>query len=409
MLFPVRLHDAVDSTTVLRRLLPVLAGARGERRVAYARYDAARAVLDRRWTLLENGELDEGAVELEPQRLHTLLPDDAGGDRPLRPAESAPVWVLRDLLPGIDPEKHWIRVRAIAHDGALMGVLVVAEPRRFSLSRKGDGPVPAAGDVLEMALARAEALAAAGPVLSLAQPTGLAESVVERLRESERAVADARGELERTRARIDALERAAGGATELLMDAHVELDRRAAKHQRQTRVLFLLRKLLEKNAAGMEPRELAVEIVRTVAEAFGGGRCSLLLVDERAPERDLRLGAAIGLPPAVDAGEVRVALGSGISGEVARTRMPHIFRDPDDGDAGALVGDDWYTSDAFVSLPLVSRGRLLGVLNLTNFRTGTVDDSEVEQLRLVALCVGLLADHAALPERLFDAGSSLTP
>lgn len=403
MLFPVRLHDAVDSTTVLRRLLPVLAGAKGERRVAYARYDAERGVLDHRWTLSDSGQVEEAAIELEPARLHSLLLDDAGGDRPLRPAESAAVWVLRDLLPGIEPDRQWIQVRAIAHDGALMGVLVVAESRRFSFSRKGEGPVPAAGDVLEMALARAQALAAAGPAL---QPVGLAESVVERLKESERAVAEARGELERSRAKIDALERAAGGATELLMDAHVELDRRAARHQRQTRVLFLLRKLLEKNAAGMEPRELAVEIVRTVAEAFGGGRCSLLLVDDDAPAGgELRLGAAIGLPPAVDAGEVRVSLGSGISGEVARTRTAHVFRDAGDADAKTLVGDDWYTSDAFVSLPLVSRGRLLGVLNLTNFRAGTVDDSEVEQLRLVALCVGLLADHAGLAERLFDAGS----
>jgi putative methionine-R-sulfoxide reductase with GAF domain len=402
MLFPVRLHDAVDSTTVLARLLPVLAGARGERRVAYARFCAERGVLDRRWTLADNGQVDEAEIELEPQRLHSLLLDDAGGDRPLRPAESAAVWVLRDLLPGIDPDKQWIQVRAIAHDGALMGVLIVAEPRRFSFSRKGEGPVPAAGDVLEMALARAAALAKAGPAL---QSAGLAESLVERLKESERAVAEARGEVERNRAQMDALERAAGGATELLMDAHVELDRRAARHQRQTRVLFLLRKLLERNAAGIEPRELAVEIVRTVAEAFGGGRCSLLLVDEHAePGRELRLGAAIGLPPAVDAGEVRVPLGSGISGQVARTRTAHVFRDAGDADAAKLVGDDWYTSDAFVSMPLVSRGRLLGVLNLTNFRAGTVDDSELEQLRLVALCVGLLADHAALSERLFDAG-----
>jgi hypothetical protein len=42
------------------------------------------------------------------------------------------------------------------------------------------------------------------------------------------------------------------------------------------------------------------------------------------------------------------------------------------------------------------------VLNLTNFRAGTVDDSEVEQLRLVSLCVALLADHAGLSQRLFD-------
>ncbi|WP_420126178.1 GAF domain-containing protein [Longimicrobium sp.] len=404
MFFPVRLHDAVDLDTVLRRLLPVLAGPRGERRVAYAAYDAARAVFAKRWTLAEAGRVDEAAIELEPSRLHSLLMDDAGGDRPLRPADSIVVWVLRDLLPGIEPDRNTIRVRAIAHDGALLGALLVAEPRRFMGRKDDEGSVAAAGDVLEMALARAIALDAAGPALPMGQGTGLTESVVERLKESERAVADARGEVERTRPRIDALERATAGATELLMEAHVELDRRTAKHQRQTRVLFLLRKLLDRSAAGdLEPTELAVEIVRTVAEAFGGGRCSLLLVDEASPGRELRLGAAVGLPPALDAGEVRIPQGTGISGEVARTRMPVVVRDPQDRSGGALMGDDWYTSDAFVSLPLVSRGRMLGVLNLTNFRAGTVDDTEVEQLRLVSLCVALLADHAGLSERLFAA------
>jgi putative methionine-R-sulfoxide reductase with GAF domain len=386
MFFPVRLHDAVDLDTVLRRLLPVLAGPRGERRVAYAAYDPARGVFTKRWTLGEGGRVDEAAVELEPSRLHSLLMDDAGGDRPLRPADSIVIWVLKDLLPGID-------------------ALIVAEPRRFIGRKDDEGSVAAAGDVLEMALARAIALDAAGPALG--QSAGLTESVVERLKASERAVAEARSEVERSGARLEALERAAGGATELLMDAHVELDRRAAKHQRQTRVLFLLRKLLDRSAAGdLEPTELAVEIVRTVAEAFGGGRCSLLLVDEASDERELRLGAAVGLPPALDAGEVRVSLGSGISGEVARTRMPVVVRDPEDKSGGALMGDDWYTSDAFVSLPLVSRGRLLGVLNLTNFRAGTVDDTEVEQLRLVSLCVALLADHAGLAERLFATPAS---
>lgn len=397
MFLPVRLHDAVDPETVLHRLLPVLARARGERRVAYAAFDPARGALTRRWAVLESGAVDEAPVELEPARLHSLLMDDAGGDRPLRPAESAPAWAIRDLLPGVDPERVWIRVRAIAHDGALLGALVVAEPRRFSLSRRAEGPVPAAGDVLEMALARAQSLRAAAPAVSLA------ESVAERVRESDRAAEALRAELERAQARLDALERAAGGATELLMDAHVDLDRRTARHQRQTRVLFLLRKLMERNAEGAEPRELAVEIVRTVAEAFGGGRCSLLLVDERSAGRELRLGAALGLPPAVDADGVRVPLGTGISGQVARTRTPLVVRDPDEGDAASLVRDDWYTTDAFVSLPLVSRGRLLGVLNVTNFRSGTVDDAEVEQLRLISLCVALLADHAALSERLFHA------
>ena len=188
------------------------------------------------------------------------------------------------------------------------------------------------------------------------------------------------------------------------MDAHVELDRRAAKHQRQTRVLFLLRKLLDRNAAGMEPTRAGGGdrphrgrgVRRRALLAAAGGRA-------RRPSATCAWAPPSACRPRWTRARCACPLGSGIAGEVARTRMPTSWSATRRTSAGgSLVGDDWYTSDAFVSLPLVSRGRLLGVLNLTNFRAGTVDDTEVEQLRLVALCVALLADHAGLSERLFD-------
>jgi signal transduction protein with GAF and PtsI domain len=130
----------------------------------------------------------------------------------------------------------------------------------------------------------------------------------------------------------------------------------------------------------------------------------MLLIDAHDPAApELRLCAGVGLPPVVDGASLRVPLGTGISGEVARSGIAVVVRDPAEGDPHRLVGDEWYTGDAFVSLPLVCRGQLLGVLNITNFRSGTVDDYEVEQLRLVALCVGLLVDHAGLRERVFEA------
>ena len=404
----VRLHDAVDSETVLRRLLPVLAGARGERRVAYAEYDAATGMLVRRWSTPEQGgEVDDGALELEPERLHALLGDDAGADRPLRPIDSAPAWCIRDLLPGLEVERHAVRARAIAHDGRWLGVFVVAEPRRWSLPgvsrRGGEESVEAGADVLELCLGRALVLreraraeeARAEAVRSL---SGLS---MERVQENERMAAEARQEVESLRARMEALERAAASATEMLMDAHVEIDRRAARHQRQTRVLYLLRRLLERSAAGLPPQELAGEIVKTVSESFGGGRCSLLLIDEAGDAPELRLAGAVGLPPMVGSDSVRVPIGRGISGSVASTRMALVVRDPEEGIVHPLMRDAWYTGPAFVSLPLCCRGQLLGVLNVSNFRTGTVDDYEVEQLRLMALCVGLLVDHAGLVDRLF--------
>ncbi|HEX6749746.1 MAG TPA: GAF domain-containing protein [Longimicrobium sp.] len=405
----VRLHDAVDDETVLRRLLPVL--AHGGRRVAYAAYDDATAVLVHRWASTDDGGVDEAPLELEPGRLHALLGDDAGGDRPLRPVDSAAAWVLKDLLPGLEPEKYWVRARAVAHDGRWLGVFVVAEPRRRMLARRSDDSMDAGGDVLELCLSRALLLrereaaeeARAQAVRSLAMASATQPAPAERPlpHEEETALVEARRDLEGMRARMEALEAAAASATEMLMEAHVEIDRRAQRHQRQTRVLYLLRKLMERSAQGLPPAELADEIVKTVSEAFGGNRCSLLLIDEGGDGPELRLCAAVGLPPMIESDRVRVPMGRGISGTVASSRMPLVVRDPDEGVTHPLMRDAWYTGPAFVSLPLLCRGRLLGVLNLSNFRAGTVDDYEVEQLRLVALCVGLLADHAGLGERLF--------
>jgi signal transduction protein with GAF and PtsI domain len=399
----VRLHDAVDQDTVLRRMLPVLAGARGERRATYAAYDETAHVLVHRWTAADDGEVEEARLELEPERLHALLADDAGGDRPLRPVDSAPQWVLKDLVPGIDPDKWWIRARAVSHDGRWLGVLVLAEPRRRMLARKADETMDAGGDVLELCLSRALMLrerqqaeeARAQAVRSLVADPG------DRVRAAEAAAATARRDLESFRARVQALELAAERATGLLMEAHVDIDRRAQRHQRQTRVLYLLRKLLERSTQGMPPRELADEVVKTVSEAFGGSRCSLLLIDEHEGAPELRLCAAVGLPPMIDGDSVRIPLGRGISGAVASSRTALVVRDPDEGVTHPLMRDAWYTGPAFVSLPLLCRGQLLGVLNLSNFRAGTVDDYEVEQLRLIALCVGLLVDHAGLRGRLF--------
>jgi signal transduction protein with GAF and PtsI domain len=311
--------------------------------------------------------------------------------------------VLKDLVPGIDPDKWWIRARAVSHDGRWLGVLVLAEPRRRMLARKADETMDAGGDVLELCLSRALMLrerqqaeeARAQAVRSLVADPG------DRVRAAEAAAATARRDLESFRARVQALELAAERATGLLMEAHVDIDRRAQRHQRQTRVLYLLRKLLERSTQGMPPRELADEVVKTVSEAFGGSRCSLLLIDEHEGAPELRLCAAVGLPPMIDGDSVRIPLGRGISGAVASSRTALVVRDPDEGVTHPLMRDAWYTGPAFVSLPLLCRGQLLGVLNLSNFRAGTVDDYEVEQLRLIALCVGLLVDHAGLRGRLF--------
>lgn len=405
MRFSVRLHDAVDTDTVLRRFLPVLAGERGERRVAFAELDPSSESLVHRWSTPADGqgEVEDGKIALEPARIHSLLADDSQGDRPLRPADSAPQWVLRDLMPGLDAERHWVRARSISHEGRWLGVLLIATPRRWWLPRKSDESMQAAGDLLELCLGRAWSLRGEdGAPAGLGGLAALALGGGERLRTVEREAEDVRRALETAQRRLEAMEVAAENATEMLIEAHIELDRRSTRARRQTRLLYLLRKLLERHAEQIPAPELAAEMVRTVSEAFEGHRCSLLLVDRGAPGgEELRVGAAVGFPAQIDHQQVRVPLGSGISGAVASTHAAVVVRDPIEAESHPLVGDEWYTGTAFVCLPLVSRGHVLGVLNLTNFREGTIDNTELEQLRLVALCVGLVADHARLAERLF--------
>ena len=85
MQLSIRLHDAVDPETVLGRILPVLAGSRAERGVTYARYEQSTGRLVRRWTATDGGAVESAPIDVEPERLHTLLSDDAMGDRPMRP------------------------------------------------------------------------------------------------------------------------------------------------------------------------------------------------------------------------------------------------------------------------------------------------------------------------------------
>jgi signal transduction protein with GAF and PtsI domain len=70
------------------------------------------------------------------------------------------------------------------------------------------------------------------------------------------------------------------------------------------------------------------------------------------------------------AGRVRVPMGSGVAGWVASHRRPVWMRESEDETPVAPTGVDHYNSDSFISMPLVHRNRLVGVLNLSNKRDG---------------------------------------
>lgn len=398
-----RLFDAADAETLVCRILGALASGRG-RQAAYAEFDAQTGTLSRRWCVAHGAEPGEARIALEPYRLHPLLRDDATGSRPLRPGDNAAPWVVAELLPGADPRRDMVRVRAISDGERWLGVLGIALPRG-PFSRTNLGEVEALGDVLELGLARL--LARPEPSVPAAQPAppppvveeGVERALRERVEALEAELARVNAALADARDAVGALDAAYGSATATLIDMNTEMVSRTSRLRRQTRLLYLFRKLLDEYSAGVSAEALATELVRFVSESSGGSRCSLLLGDPEAEGGVLRVAAARGLPESVDPRAVRVSLGSGIAGRVARTRTPVVVRDPVDRVRLPLVADEAYTGDAFVSLPVVCQERVVGVLNVTNFAEGTFDDSELAHMQLIAGWVALMLEHAQHVER----------
>ena len=101
-------------------------------------------------------------------------------------------------------------------------------------------------------------------------------------------------------------------------------------------------------------------------------------------------------PEAVDRLKLRV--GQGITGWVAEHREPAIvsqkaYADPRFKLFNELLEDRF---EAFLSVPLVSRGRLVGVLNLQNWAPHRYDDCEIGLISTIGFLVGAEIEMARL-------------
>ncbi len=105
------------------------------------------------------------------------------------------------------------------------------------------------------------------------------------------------------------------------------------------------------------------ELVRLAAEITASDACLVYLIDAAHDEVVLR---ASQIPHASELGSLRLHIGEGITGWVAEHKsvvsLPHsAARDSRFKPFGALVED---TYEAFLSVPLVSGGEVIGVINI---------------------------------------------
>ncbi len=125
--------------------------------------------------------------------------------------------------------------------------------------------------------------------------------------------------------------------------------------------------------------ELLASYIKLLSDELDVERASIMLVDEKSAE--LRIAAHQGIED-VDVQAIRVPLGTGIAGTVAKTGKPILVQDADN-DARVeakgypnIVHDSFMSAPIMLSLPIKYQESVLGVINVTNRRSGRPFDEE---------------------------------
>ncbi len=308
---------------------------------------------------------------------------------------------LLGLLVIVSPQPRAFPAAVIEELGALRGMASLALARRM---HAGGAPVEEHRGAAEAA--RRAALLMQGRVQELQQ---LAESLEQENQAKAATLQNLMRELESLRHEsvsshnerlasvqaTSALEEQAAAAASHLQDAHDQLARTQALNHELQDTLQLVQRAFDALSGTDDAVSLTRSLVAWCCEHFDVERCTVMRVDDA--QGDLRIYAHRGLDPSL-AGKVRVPMGSGVAGWVAHHRQPVWMREREDRTPVAPTGVDHYNSDSFISMPLLHRNRLVGVLNLSNKRDGeTFSERDLERAHLagsiLALAIGEQAQY----------------
>jgi putative methionine-R-sulfoxide reductase with GAF domain len=219
------------------------------------------------------------------------------------------------------------------------------------------------------------------------------EELSRELQSLDRNSTEYRRELERVKSQLLALEDQASNATDQLSQAYTQLSVAQARLGEFEHTVDFLKNVFQVLSQEYDGENFTRTLVTWFCEQFGLERCSLMILD---PSREvMRIQAQQGIDPDV-AHRVRVRLGQGISGWVAHNRKPLLVQFRDEVEGVAHTDQDTYNSDSFVCVPLIHNNRLLGVLNLSNKRSGEqFDELDLERAQMAGSLLSLTLDQQA--------------
>jgi uroporphyrinogen-III synthase len=139
------------------------------------------------------------------------------------------------------------------------------------------------------------------------------------------------------------------------------------------------------------------EIVGLAAQSTSCDACLVYLVEGQTGEFVLRASL---VPHAKDVGTLRMKMGEGVTGWVAEHQAPvalaaNASSDPRFKMFPALVED---TYQAFLSVPVINRGKTIGVINVHHRERHEHSEQEVSTLRFIGEQAGHLLAKSLLEE-----------
>jgi uroporphyrinogen-III synthase len=160
--------------------------------------------------------------------------------------------------------------------------------------------------------------------------------------------------------------------------------------------LSILHDIGSRMAAASPLREVLDRIIDFAASVARFDSCFMFVLEED----ELVLRASKN-PHPEEVGQLSLRLGEGITGWVAKHRQPvaissNAFQDPRFQFFNELPEDRF---ESFLSVPLLSRGRIVGVINLQNREPHTYSKLEIRLISTIGFLVGAEIEMARLEEK----------
>jgi len=142
----------------------------------------------------------------------------------------------------------------------------------------------------------------------------------------------------------------------------------AASHQQERQFSSRLISMISDLSLVRSSKELYQQILEMAAELVSATSGSLMLLNEA--DGTLKIETAKGMNPAL-AKAMSVTFGEGIAGHVAKSGFPMLVNDIERDKRVAYRNRPRFKTKSFISLPLESEGRMIGVLNLADKSNGS--------------------------------------